>query len=231
MLVELTTVGSTNDWVAERTRAEDGLWCRADTQTGGRGRRGRLWISEPGNLYASTLARKRRGDGPQQQLSFVAALALADAFDKYVKPGRITLKWPNDVLLDDRKCAGILLEGHGDATVIGFGANLAHHPDFVDRPATSLQAAGIVPPSAAEFLEPLRSSFAALRDLWRDAGFEPIRRAWLARASGVGAPIEARLGTETLTGIFEGLAKDGALELRLSDGALRPIHAGEVFAL
>lgn len=231
MLIELDTVGSTNDWLADRKGAADGMWVRANTQHGGRGRRGRLWVSEPGNLYASTLARRRAGDGPAQQLSFVAALALADALDTFVPAKRITLKWPNDVLLDGFKCAGILLEGQGAATIIGFGVNLASHPDFVERPATSIRAAGIAPPTPAEFLEPLRSSFAALRDLWRDAGFVTIRKAWLARAAGLGEPLVARLGSETITGRFEDLGVDGALQLRLEDDSLRSVHAGEVFAL
>ena len=231
MLVELDTVGSTNDWLAERKRAQDGLWVRANSQTGGRGRRGRLWVSEPGNLYASTLARHRPGDGPAQQLSFIAALALADALDAFVPAARITLKWPNDALLDGVKCAGILLEGDRGATIVGFGVNLAHHPDFIDRPATSLKAAGLVPPQPAAFLEPLRASFAALRDLWRDGGFQPIRKAWMARAAGQGAPLVARLGSETVEGVFEGLAEDGGLQLRLADGTLRTIRSGEVFTL
>ena len=233
MLVELPTVGSTNDWVAEAaiTGAADGLWVRADLQTGGRGRRGRAWVSEPGNLFASTLVRDLPGQGPPQQLSFISALALADGLDRYVQPGRIALKWPNDVLLDGVKCAGILLERSGEATIIGFGVNLAHHPSGTERPATSLAASGIAAPHPSAFLDGVRSAFSALRSLWRERGFEPVRTAWLARAGGLGGRITARLGAETVDGAFEDLAADGGLLLRLEGGGLRTIHAGEVFSL
>lgn len=203
---------------------------RADVQTGGRGRRGRAWTSLPGNLFASMLARPQPGEGPQQQLSFVAAVALADTLETWVEPQRLTLKWPNDVLLGGIKLAGILLEGQGGATVIGIGVNLAAHPDDSERPATSLAAAGIAPPAADSFVERLAAQFAAVRADWRSHGFASIRRRWLARAAGLGQPLIARLGTETLTGVFEGLADDGALQLRLDNGHLRAVHAGEVFA-
>ena len=130
-IVELAVVGSTNDWMTEQAAAgaPDGLWVRADRQTGGRGRRGRAWASEAGNLFATTLCRPQPGEGPAQQLSFVAALALDHALQWWVPHERLALKWPNDVLLDDVKCSGILLEGIDGATIIGFGVNLAHHPD------------------------------------------------------------------------------------------------------
>ena len=177
------------------------------------------------------LTRPQAGEGPAQQLSFVAAVALARALDRWVAPERLSLKWPNDVLLDGVKCAGILLEGRERATVIGFGVNLAGHPEMTERPATSLPAAGIAAPPAADVCDALAAAFNAFRAQWRDHGFAPIRAAWLARAAGVGQPIEARLGTQTLVGVFSGLGDDGALHLTLSDGTIRPVHAGEVFAL
>lgn len=189
-----------------------------------------MWTSLPGNVFASVLVKPQPGEGPAQQLSFVAALALVRALDRWVAPERLSLKWPNDLLLDKVKVSGILLEGQGGATIIGLGVNLAGHPNSTERPATSLAAAGIAPPSPAEFVEVLAKTFASARCDWRDGGFPPIRAAWLDRASGVGAPIIARLGTETLTGVFEGLADDGALQLRLDSGTLRAVHAGEVFA-
>lgn len=206
---------------------------RADTQTGGRGRRGRAWTSVSGNLFASVLVRPTRGEGPAPLLSFVAAVALDAALREVVPAERLSLKWPNDVLLDGIKTAGILLEGAGAAAaiIIGFGVNLAGHPDDTDRPATSLATAGLAPPPAERFAERLAATFADTRDRWRTYGFGVIRTAWLARASGLGDRIEARLGSETLTGIFDGLGDDGALQLRLDDGTLRPVHAGEVFRL
>lgn len=232
-IVELEVVGSTNDWLAEQAGRDgaDGLWVRADYQLGGRGRRGRAWTSEVGNLFASTLCRPQPGEGPPQQLSFVAALALDDALQGWVPAERLSLKWPNDVLLDGVKCCGILLEGVAGCTVIGFGANLLNHPADTERPATSLTAAGIHAPTASEFARRLRDAFATIRSQWRDYGFDAIRTRWLGRAAGRGGPLVARLGTETITGHFDDLAADGALQLRLCDGRIRAIHAGEVFGL
>ena len=231
-IVELEVVGSTNDWMAERAAAaDDGAWVRADRQLAGRGRRGRSWTSGTGNVFATTLCRPQPGEGPAQQLSFVAALALDHTLQWWVPHDRLALKWPNDVLLDDVKCSGILLEGVAGCTIIGFGVNLFHHPESTERPATSLVASGIRPPSAAEFVSRLRDCFAACRALWRAQGFDPIRERWLKRAAGRGGLLAARLGHETLTGRFDDLAADGALKLRLVDGSVRAIHAGEVFGL
>jgi BirA family transcriptional regulator, biotin operon repressor / biotin---[acetyl-CoA-carboxylase] ligase len=204
---------------------------RAERQTAGRGRRGRAWVSEPGNLYLSTLCRAQQGEGPLQQLSFVAALALDAALSAHVDAARLTLKWPNDVLLDGLKCSGILLEGSGDSVIIGFGANLAHHPEGTERPATSLAKSGIQAPLADQMSHVIREKFVTFRTLWRASGFAPIRMAWLARAHPVGTPLIARLGTEDVPGRFHDLAPDGALLLALDDGGIRAIHAGEVFGL
>ena len=231
-ITHLATTASTNDWLATRAASlPDLAWVRAETQTGGRGRRGRAWQSLPGNLFASVLVHPQAGDGPAQQLSFVAALALDRALCGFVPAARMALKWPNDVLLDGVKCAGILLEGGSDVTIIGFGVNLAGHPEGTERPATSLPAAGFAAPDPAAFAEALAHHFAAAREQWRNFGFAPVRADWLARAAGPGQRLEARLGHATLTGTFADLDHDGALLLRLDDGSVRAIHAGEVFAL
>lgn len=226
----LDAVGSTNDWLLARADAlPDGHWVIADRQTAGRGRRGRVWNDGVGNFMGSVLV---RADGPVQQLSFVAALALHDAMAETTgAAGRFALKWPNDVLLDGVKCSGILLERQGAALVIGMGVNLAHHPDGTERPATSLAAAGLPVPQPVAFLGAISSCFDHWRLQWAGDGFALIRSAWLARAAGLGGRIVARLGSESPEGVFAGLGDDGALLLGLDDGSVRPIHAGEVFAL
>lgn len=226
----LTEVGSTNDWLLARAEAlSDGHWVITDRQTAGRGRRGRVWNDGAGNFMGSVLV---KAQGQVQQLSFVAALALHDALSALTgQPARFTLKWPNDVHLDGTKCSGILLERQGDALVIGMGINLAHHPDGTERPATSLAAACLAVPTPAALLDELAAAFSHWRTQWTTHGFPPIRAAWLARASGVGARIIARLGIESPEGLFTGLADDGALLMQLDDGTTRAIHAGEVFAL
>ncbi len=185
----------------------------------------------PGNLFASVIVRPQPGEGSAQELSFVAAIALARTLDRWVAAERLTLKWPNDVLLDGVKCAGILLERREGATIIGFGVNLAGHPADTERPATSLPAAGVAAPDAGAFIDVLAAAFGHVRQEWRHRGFAPVRGEWLARAAGIGRPIEVRLGSETVTGTFAGLEADGALRLVLPEGGSRAIHAGEVFAL
>lgn len=254
-ITHLAAVGSTNDWLLERAKdLPDGHWVITDRQTAGRGRRGRVWGDGAGNLMASVLI---RAEGQVQQLSFVAALALAAALKSQAggQPGfkatgtaggerlfaldsacapdsrRIVLKWPNDLLLDGAKVSGILLERGSDALIIGFGVNLKTFPEGTERPAISLAAAGLPVPAPRDLLSALMPAFAEYRALWASQGFEPIRSRWLALAAGIGDRIAVRLGSETLEGRFEGLELDGALALRLDDGKLRAVHAGEVFAL
>ncbi|MGB3723371.1 MAG: biotin--[acetyl-CoA-carboxylase] ligase [Pacificimonas sp.] len=232
-ITHLAEVGSTNDWIAAAaTRGEfDGIWVQADRQTAGRGRRGRVWTSNAGNLFASTLVRPQPSESQVQQLSFVAALAVHDMAARYVPANRLTLKWPNDLLLDGIKCAGILVEGRDGVIIIGIGVNLSHHPNDTERPATSFLASGVAAPAPADAVRHLASAFATRRQIWREESFAPTREAWLDRAADLGRPIEARLGMETVSGTFEDLASDGALQLRLPTGGLRIVHAGEVFSL
>lgn len=229
-VAHLAEVGSTNDWLLSRAETlPDGQWVIADRQTAGRGRRGRAWQDGAGNFMGSVLV---KAGGDVQQLSFVAALALHQALAGCTgQPARFALKWPNDVLLDGAKCSGILLERQGAALVIGIGVNLAHHPAGTERPAISLAAAGLPVPTPAALLVELAPAFTRWRSLWEVQGFAPIRAAWLARTTGIGTRIVARLGSESPEGRFEGIAEDGALLMRLDDGHVRAIHAGEVFAL
>jgi len=165
-------------------------------------------------------------------LALVAAVALHDAAELYVPAARLTVKWPNDLLLSGMKLAGILLERTGEVVVLGFGVNLASHPPDLERPATSLAAADIDPPAPGDFAQQLAEAFAGWLARWRGEGLAVICEAWLARAHPVGMALVARLGDgEEVTGAFDGLAEDGALRLRLVDGSLRTIHAADVFTL
>jgi BirA family biotin operon repressor/biotin-[acetyl-CoA-carboxylase] ligase len=219
--------GSTNDEVAALAEggAPEGLWVRAERQTGGRGRQGRDWQSPPGNLYASTLVRLQPGDPPAHTLALVAAVALHELVSPSCPWARI--KWPNDLLVDGAKLAGILLERSGDAVVIGIGVNLAHHPEDIGRPATSIAALTRTPPNPAIFVETLAESFGRWLARWRSEGLGLIRSRWLAAAH----PVGTALSTIEGEGLFEGLTEDGALRLRLADGTVRVIHAGDVFLI
>ncbi len=231
-LIHLDSVGSTNDYVAEQARlgAPDGLWVRADVQTAGRGRHGRNWMAEPGNLFISTLIRPQPGEGTLPQLSFVAALALDDALRPWVPAERLAIKWPNDLLLDGAKLSGILLEGCGNAVVAGFGVNLQARPEL-DRPTMSLKDAGLDAPGPDVLAARLAEAFAQRRAVWRAQGFAPIRADWLTRAAGLGRQLSVAIGSEQVSGTFEDLGHDGSLLLRLANGEIRAIHSGEVFGL
>lgn len=211
---------------------EDGLWLHAQRQTAGRGRQGRAWDSPEGNLFASTLVRLSAGDPPAPTLALVAAVALDEAVRLAIPAGRarrLALKWPNDLLMAGAKLSGILLERSGDWVVIGIGVNVAHHPDLPDRATTSLHSEGATLDAGA-FLDSLAAQFGAWLTLWRTQGLAPVTERWRERAHAPGTPLVARLPDgEEVPGTFETLDADGALVLRLADGAARVIHAGDVF--
>lgn len=232
MIRTLAETGSTNDDLASLARAgePEGSWLRAERQSGGRGRQGREWHSPPGNLHASTLVRLRPGDPPAPTLALVAAVALHEVAAGFVAGGLpIEIKWPNDLLVAGAKLSGILLERIGDAIVVGFGVNLADHPEETVRPAINMGMLGGAPDPAG-FLEALAASFARWVQLWRDEGLEPIREAWLAAAHPRGTALTTHSGSGVrIEGLFDGLDESGALRLRLADGTCQVIHAGDVF--
>jgi len=235
-LVTLDSVDSTNLAAGRLARAgaPEGTIVWAKNQTSGRGRRGRQWASPEGNLYLSLLLRPGVRPAEAAQVGFVAGVALAETLQGLLPPARrISCKWPNDLLVDGAKVAGILLEaeasgGEPAALVLGIGVNLASHPEGLAYPATSLLAAG-----ARTTLEALLEALASRLDhwyaLWRRAGFSPVRRRWLDFAAGLGAPIEVRLDGTTLKGRFAALDPSGALELELAEGGRRLVTAGDVF--
>jgi BirA family biotin operon repressor/biotin-[acetyl-CoA-carboxylase] ligase len=226
VLITLDETDSTNAEALRRLNdgAPDGVAIMARSQTAGRGRRGRVWVSPPGNLYLSIIVR----DIPSAdvgQLSYVSALAVGDAIGAGAK-----FKWPNDILLGGRKAGGILIEAEAErgrlsGLVIGIGVNNLHAPAGTEFPATSLAAEGLAPVAA----EAVLTSFAAWRSLWQRAGFAPIRERWLERAVGLGGAIAARLPSATLTGIFAGIDASGALLLDGVDGDRRTIPAADIF--
>ena len=233
----LDEIDSTN--AEARRRAEVGfkgpLWITAKRQTAGRGRRGRSWETGEGNLAATLLMVTDRPAAEAAQLSFVAALAVADLASAYVPASRVTLKWPNDPLIAGKKTAGILVESGAHPAgglwlAVGIGVNLATPPAQTERPATAFAEHMVAPPpSPILALSRLVEAFEQWRDLWERLGFAPIADAWTKRAHGIGEACEARLPGETIAGVAEGLDADGALRLRTRSGVVRRITAGEVF--
>ena len=237
-LFAFESLGSSN--VEARRLAEAGegegaiVWTHRQEQ--GVGRRGRSWSSPAGNLYCSVILRPECSPAEAARLSFLIALAIRQAVATFLPPDiPLQLKWPNDVLIDGRKCAGILLEskmgvnGLMDYVIVGTGINITSYPEKTDGlSAISLEAAG-----ARVRVEELLSGYAyALLDLymrWRQHGFGPIHKEWISHATGIGTQITVRLANETLEGKFVGLDPSGALVLGLISGETRLITAGEVF--
>jgi BirA family biotin operon repressor/biotin-[acetyl-CoA-carboxylase] ligase len=230
-------IDSTN--AEARRRAEAGetgpMWLVGLRQTAGRGRRGRAWETGEGNLAATLLFRTDKPPAEAAQVSFVAALAVADLLAAYVPPALVSLKWPNDPLLSGVKVSGILVESGASPVgglwiAVGVGVNLSRKPVDSERPSTALSAhRAAPPPSPLEAIEDLSAAFQRWQQIWHAFGFPAIADAWTARAHGLGEACVARLGTETVEGVAEGLDGDGALRLRLPDGRLRRITAGDVF--
>ncbi|WP_066965318.1 biotin--[acetyl-CoA-carboxylase] ligase [Rhizorhabdus dicambivorans] len=233
MIHHIPSTGSTNEDMLALARdgAPEGSWLRAGTQSGGRGRQGRQWVSPPGNLYASTLVRRMSGDPPAPSLAMVAAVALDALLQGWLSTDRLVIKWPNDLLADGAKISGILLEGTGDAVVVGIGVNLAHHPDLPDRPATSLAVLGLSAPDPADFAQDLAASFAAWLARWRNEGLGVVLARWQARAHPPGSALRVNAPEGVLEGLYEGLESDGALRLKSADGRVHVVHAGDVFLL
>jgi BirA family biotin operon repressor/biotin-[acetyl-CoA-carboxylase] ligase len=236
-VVACDTLASTNaEALALARRGENGVvWVTAAQQTAGRGRRGNTWISPPGNLYATLLLVDPSAAERAAELSFVAALAVHDAIvacDSRLAP-RLTLKWPNDVLCAGAKLAGILIESESVATrlavVIGIGVNCMHHPARTEMPATDLAAAGGAI-TAEHLFGALSGAMLQRLAQWRRGdGFAAIRAGWVERAAGLHDGLRVRLPNSELHGRGEGLDERGRLLLRLADGSVQTITAGDVF--
>jgi BirA family biotin operon repressor/biotin-[acetyl-CoA-carboxylase] ligase len=231
----LAEVDSTNAEARRRLEAGDPapFWIMAERQVAGRGRRGRAWESLAGNLFLSGGFRLDRPPGEAALLSYAAALAVAGYLDEHAPAELVRLKWPNDVLLDGRKVAGVLLEsapsGDGVALVVGIGVNLAAAPELDDGAATCVAAhAPDARLTASAAAERVIQGFELWRSRWAKQGFAPLREAWLARAAGLGERVEARLGRETVRGTFSDLDAEGALVIA-TDAGERRVRAGEVF--
>ncbi len=238
------TIGSSNDAARSlaETGAPDGTLVWAGEQTAGRGRRGRGWSSPAGNLYLSLVLRPRVGMNAAPQLGFVCAIALGEAVAGLLTDGagRVRYKWPNDLLIDGAKAAGILLESGpsvaldedtvGPGYVIaGIGANIVSAPSDTPYPAISLTATGAQDATPGAVLERFARHFEAGYRIWRDEGFERVRGSWLAAGHRSGDLLTVQIGGgEMLSGRFLGLCGDGALLLELVSGETRRISAGDV---
>jgi BirA family biotin operon repressor/biotin-[acetyl-CoA-carboxylase] ligase len=238
-LAKLDSVDSTN--AEARRRAERGepgpLWIWSSRQSKGRGRAGREWTSQVGNLFASLLIRLNCPLPTASQLALVAGIAAYDTVAKliaYEGRSELLLKWPNDVLLAEEKVAGMLLENvpgakpNSSVVVIGTGINLSNHPENLPQPAISLAEYGLAV-TPGEALQVLAATTHEWLMRWGEgATFPTIRRAWLDRAGPAGRPMRVNLNGVETEGAYAGLDSDGALRLRTSEGEAR-VTAGDVF--
>lgn len=228
MIETIRETGSTNADLAARLARGDyvaeGAWLVADRQTAGKGRLGREWQDGAGNFMGSTVVRPGPGDPSPETLALVAGLAVHEVISPTVA---VFLKWPNDVLAGGAKLAGILLERAKDAVIVGIGVNLVRAPEVADRATASLAGLG-GEIDRDTFAAALAQQFATDLDRWRSYGLGPIVNRWNAAGHPIGTPLEIDDSSERLAGTFAGLSDTGALQLRLADGSLRAIHAGEV---
>lgn len=229
------TLASTNDTALQR--AGDGdpgrLWIVAGAQTGGRGRHGRVWLSPPGNLYATLLLIDPAPMHRNAELGFVAGAAVAAAVGTLLPRPAFAIKWPNDLVGAGAKLSGLLLEarqlpGGIAAVAIGFGVNCTSHPDDLPYPTTDLSVLAGRPVAAADVFTPLSRAVARLLAQWdRGAGFAAVRRIWLDFAAGLGDVIRVDTGTKSYRGVFDTIDCQGRLVLHTDSGSIL-IDAGDV---
>lgn len=233
MIEFVVETGSTNAELAARLRngecIPEGLWLVTDRQTAGKGRQGREWFDGAGNFMGSTVVRLAASDPPAPSLALLAGLALYETVAPLlVQPQALRLKWPNDLMLRDGKLAGVLLERVGGSVIVGIGVNLAVAPGLPDRATIALSAFGPAP-DRDHFAQGLAANFDKELERWRVFGLSPLLRRWEAASYSRGTRMSASdAGEGRYSGTFVGLGEDGSLQLRLEDGAVRAIHAGDV---
>ena len=234
----LSDTSSTNTECLARARAGDSglLWVTAERQTGGRGRRGRPWVSERGNLYASLLLIDPAPVERLASLPLAIAVAVHQAVRSVLPPGAepLEVKWPNDILIGRKKTCGILVEGERladgrHAVVIGIGINVSVMPDNPIYPVTCLRDQGSAA-SPEELFAHLFASMAEVLDIWNEGqGIAEVTARWRAVACGIGEKITVNLPDRSISGYFAGIDDNGLLMLDTGTGRMMPIAAGDVF--
>lgn len=230
--------GSTNDDLKELAEkgALEGTVIRADSQSMGRGRRSRPWVSPPGNLYMSLLLRPQVPSTVLSQLSFVSALALAKAVGSFLPTTHpLRLKWPNDLLYNAKKVGGILIESQShdsqviDWVVVGMGLNLQSHPQGTTYPATDLFSETHLSLQPDHVMDTLLKTMDILYTQWLEKGFSLLREEWSKWAYGIGQEIQLVTDQKTLTGTYLGIDDQGSLKIKLEDTSIKTVRSGDVF--
>ncbi|MEZ5756978.1 MAG: biotin--[acetyl-CoA-carboxylase] ligase [Emcibacteraceae bacterium] len=230
------SLDSTNKEAIRRLEsgAASGLWITAGEQTGGRGRGGRFWVSEPGNLYSSLIYDCGKDIYTAAQLSFVSSLAVRETILEFLPDSNVKCKWPNDVLLGNKKISGILLESHSKGLgspihiIIGIGINVVHHPEVTSYGSTHINEHGGQNVSPEDVFMVLSQKMAFWIEIWQNNGFEEIRKEWLNCCKGLNEMITVRTSDQEFIGRFIDLNSDGALKLE-TEAQIKLIHSGDVF--
>lgn len=225
-------IGSTNERALQLVlEGRDKIWVVADAQTAGRGRHQRHWHSPPGNLYASLGLRAPCDAAFLPQFGFVTGVALAEAVLSLAPElkSRLSLKWPNDAMLDGKKCAGLLLEGTslpggGSGLVIGMGVNITSVPEGLEQDAAVLP--GLT--RNGLFAALTKRMLALIAVHGKGTGFGAIRARWLASALPFGTLMRVRLPSGERHGAFQGINAGGHLLLG-TEARQETILAGDVF--
>ncbi len=206
--------------------ALDGTVILANKQISGKGRHGRNWVSPDGNLYASIIIRDKTDLNQLTQFTFITAIAVGNTLLSLSTDLDLKYKWPNDVLINNQKVAGILLETRSNAEwlVIGVGINILSSPEY----ATSLHQVCNLGISNLTLLEKLISNFDKVRQKWLLEGFLPIRKMWLERAYMLGNQISVSIGNDLYSGIFSDISPEGKIVI-CSNNNLISLESGEVF--
>lgn len=238
-IVDLDEIDSTNSEAMRRIVADERgpKWITAKRQTGGKGRSGRAWVSEPGNLYASLITSLDVAPTVAHHLSLIVGIAVVDAIRTVATPATLPglrLKWPNDVLLDGGKLAGLLMESTSDVVtghlvvILGIGINLSVPPADLGRDVACLVSAGVVV-ERLQLISRLSIAIEHWLTVWnRGSGFQTVREAWLARAGTIGEAMSVNTGTGPVSGTFAGIDQDGALLITLAHGDTRRFTHGDV---
>ena len=231
-------IDSTNEEAKrlEQAKVEGEFVIWSKSQAKGKGRLGRKWVSPIGNLYLSLLLRPKYDVTTSSQISFVVAVAVGEMIAKFAHSQvAISYKWPNDILLNDKKIAGILLEssikmhnGFLDWLVVGIGLNVVSSPEQMPYPTSSLQEQNIEI-DLNKIVDELMKSFSYWYSLWQNQGFDIIRTKWLERGKALGEVITVSVGKDRISGVFEDITLDGCIKLILPGGQACFVSSGEVF--
>ncbi|MBP3546447.1 MAG: biotin--[acetyl-CoA-carboxylase] ligase [Alphaproteobacteria bacterium] len=224
--IDYQELDSTNDEALRLSQSENKLIVTSQIQTKGKGRLGRKWESFEGNLFMSMLMSWPLSEN--NALVFIISLALRQTIKKMLPQADVKIKWPNDVLVNDKKISGILLEtGEQEKIVVGIGVNIKKHPENIIYPTTSLLKEGKIT-DRVDFIKMFIGYFDEVKGIYNNKGMDEIVKIWQSQAKGIGEKIKITILNKEETGVFDGIDNDGRLILNI-DGNIKIYNAGDVF--